>query len=483
MFGRSGGHELFMLLHGATCFFAMLLCPLLTADSFLSERKEGTLPLLFLTPLSANDIVAGKFLSHLLRAGSLWLAALPVLLFPLLLGGVEARLALGMFLLESVLVVLSLVIGLAVSASAESTLGVVFTSYLVLGLLALFGGLPLVGALNSLPTVTDFPIAGLVMAGLAVLALLALFFWAAFGSAATQIRQCWRRTDYAAERPPAPDSHVVPAYQPTWYERAVQRRQRRGTPGETPKEQRPTAAFPENSQVLPVVAASRPRWIHRGRPALDWLWARRGLVPGLATVHAVLVGFLSLLTFGNEFRPGPGWGIATLQLLIACFPSAQALRRERQSGALELLLITPLRPKDFLLSHCRWIGQLCGPGAAIYAAFVVGTGVVTGKWHGLPALIWCVACLVALPVIGFWLSLLTRSIVVSLVALIVSTLILPFWTVGIIAFLLDLGDLEWLTPALVPVLVGLLAWPAWRWSLSWLRRRTFPGQRAAANSP
>ena len=62
--------------------------PLLAADCISHERREGTIGLLFLTPLKAREIVLSKGLVHGVRALSLWIAVLPVLTIAFLLGGV-----------------------------------------------------------------------------------------------------------------------------------------------------------------------------------------------------------------------------------------------------------------------------------------------------------------------------------------------------------------------------------------------------------
>src|SRR3954454_8357900 len=88
-FGPTLGGRLFGNLH-LTLFFAIwILVPLLTADCISRERREGTLGLLFMTPLKGTDIVVAKSLAHGLRAMSLWLAVLPVLAIPFILGGVS----------------------------------------------------------------------------------------------------------------------------------------------------------------------------------------------------------------------------------------------------------------------------------------------------------------------------------------------------------------------------------------------------------
>src|SRR2546425_5710202 len=88
-FGPALGSRLFASLHFTLFCAIWALVPLLTADCISRERREGTLGLLFLTRLRATDIVTAKSLAHGLRALTLWLAVLPVLTIPFLLGGVN----------------------------------------------------------------------------------------------------------------------------------------------------------------------------------------------------------------------------------------------------------------------------------------------------------------------------------------------------------------------------------------------------------
>ncbi|HEX7860587.1 MAG TPA: ABC transporter permease subunit [Verrucomicrobiae bacterium] len=72
-------------------FFAFLLCLAeglrKTADSISSERREGTLGLLFLSTLSGVDIVLGKLAAAAIRSLSTLLTFVPVLAVTLLVGG------------------------------------------------------------------------------------------------------------------------------------------------------------------------------------------------------------------------------------------------------------------------------------------------------------------------------------------------------------------------------------------------------------
>src|SRR5580658_138597 len=83
------GGELFSRLNCALLGSIWVLAPLLCADCISRERREGTVGLLFLTPLRARDVVLAKGLVHGLRAFCLLLTALPVITIAFLLGGVS----------------------------------------------------------------------------------------------------------------------------------------------------------------------------------------------------------------------------------------------------------------------------------------------------------------------------------------------------------------------------------------------------------
>src|ERR1041384_1472939 len=62
------GSEAFALVHSCVFFFIWIFVPTLTADCLAREKREDTLGLMFLTPLSAHSIVLGKSLVHFMRA-------------------------------------------------------------------------------------------------------------------------------------------------------------------------------------------------------------------------------------------------------------------------------------------------------------------------------------------------------------------------------------------------------------------------------
>jgi ABC-type transport system involved in multi-copper enzyme maturation permease subunit len=85
------GGVLFQTLGWMSLGAALVSGLFLTADCLSEEKREGTIGLLFLTDLRGYDVVAGKFISHSLRAFYGLLAIFPVLAMIMLMGGVTGR--------------------------------------------------------------------------------------------------------------------------------------------------------------------------------------------------------------------------------------------------------------------------------------------------------------------------------------------------------------------------------------------------------
>jgi len=113
------GAWLFASLHTLLLGLILLIVPALSADCIAREKREGTLGLLFLTPLSASGIVGGKALAQGLRAFTLWLAVLPILTIPFTTGGVTWFDAFSAVSLEFCATLLCLAAGLLASSLAR----------------------------------------------------------------------------------------------------------------------------------------------------------------------------------------------------------------------------------------------------------------------------------------------------------------------------------------------------------------------------
>ena len=79
---------IFAVLTGTAVLYALIAGVRDTADCLSSEKREGTLGLLFLTDLKGYDVVLGKLAAHSLNAFYSVAAVLPMLAIPLLMGGI-----------------------------------------------------------------------------------------------------------------------------------------------------------------------------------------------------------------------------------------------------------------------------------------------------------------------------------------------------------------------------------------------------------
>jgi ABC-type transport system involved in multi-copper enzyme maturation permease subunit len=126
------GQILFQAIGVIALAFSLLAGVFLTADCLSEEKREGTLGLLFLTDLKGYDVVLGKLIATSLHAFYGLLAVLPLLALPLLLGGVTVAefWRISVALLTTLFVSLSL--GMAVSAVSRDTRQAMAATLLVL---------------------------------------------------------------------------------------------------------------------------------------------------------------------------------------------------------------------------------------------------------------------------------------------------------------------------------------------------------------
>ncbi|HMO65779.1 MAG TPA: ABC transporter permease subunit, partial [Verrucomicrobiota bacterium] len=133
------GKELFVLLHGGMILLLGLLGPALTADAVSRERREGTLPLLWLCSLRPGDVLLGKLAAHGLLLFAAWLAAAPVLLVPLLLGGVSLEMIMLLLALEAGVGGVCLASGLLASTWSRHAERSLLSAYFIAGSVVALG--------------------------------------------------------------------------------------------------------------------------------------------------------------------------------------------------------------------------------------------------------------------------------------------------------------------------------------------------------
>src|SRR5262249_30752973 len=136
------GQMLFMGTSVLGFAFSLLAGVFLTADCLCSERREGTLGLLFLTDLRGFDVVLGKLVANSVTAAYALLAIVPMLGMPLLMGGTTLGEFGRMVLVLAVTLALSLAAGMLASALCEETRNAMLMSFGVMA--ALTGGITIV---------------------------------------------------------------------------------------------------------------------------------------------------------------------------------------------------------------------------------------------------------------------------------------------------------------------------------------------------
>jgi ABC-type transport system involved in multi-copper enzyme maturation permease subunit len=373
LFGGNGrGPWLFALMHTTICIVLSVICPLISADTFSRERREGTLGLLLLTPLRPVSIVWGKMSAHSIRAFALWLAMAPILVVPLLLGGVSRddflfafSLELGVVLgclagatIASVLVedsgratalavLLAMLVGEVFALLSFAGFGPFFVTNQpggarpdVLLITAILGpwllGTGLLengfsGMLGRNPAWMRTALTtalGLVMLG-SVLAT-----WLAFWFAARHVRR------FSAERVPTAQQ--------------VARRQFWLGARRNPRQKQLLRSRLQRNPVL---------WLYTCQPGMGldrWGWC--------LVILLVWLGMATTLGIENS-----NWGpvvftVPPLLVLAMAFAAAVSFRREMESGLLELLLVTPLPPAKLLKARVR----------SLYGAFLPSLAMSTG---------------------------------------------------------------------------------------------------------
>ena len=83
------GQTIFYSLSALAYLYVCIDGALLTSDSLSSEKREGTLGLLFLTDLKGYDIIAGKLVPYLSRSLYCLVAAFPASTLGFLFGGLS----------------------------------------------------------------------------------------------------------------------------------------------------------------------------------------------------------------------------------------------------------------------------------------------------------------------------------------------------------------------------------------------------------
>lgn len=474
---RSGG-ELFAYLHRTLFFAIWILVPLSAADCISRERREGTLGLLFLTPLKPTDIVIAKGLAHGLRALTLLVAVLPVVTIPFLLGGISWQQAVISALINFAAICWALAV--AIIASAFNRLGlraVVTAVVLAFGALLVFAvSLSLLVAsgrpqfLGRRLVADDTWIQGLVIAGVsprhwmdlfmvfpatqvihgvaqsAVFAVLVLA--AAVWLAARRIRSNWR------EEPP-------PAWVQAW----------------------------QKTFCTPVLWLSFFRWWMRrklNRNPIGWLeqrtwtgrlvtWSWLAVVVSLYSAALTDSNFFSNF---NVFQSFLGW------LLVGSIAASAAgsFRRERESGVLELLLVAPLTTNQIITGRLRGLWGQFLPAMVLLLWVYFYLGLQVNRTKDLEKVLSLGLAFLTVPIIGLYFSVRCRNFIAAFLLTLICGLALPWLCEFILNFFLWAYQLSWSVRNFRLVVCSAQLVLACIFSLKLHRRletRSFPLERTA----
>jgi ABC-type transport system involved in cytochrome c biogenesis permease component len=380
-----------------------------TADSLSEEKREGTLGLLFLTDLRGHDVVLGKCAATSLNSFYAVLGALPILALSLFLGGVTA----GEFWRMSLVLVnclfFAVAVGILISALSRDAGRAWAASFFLLAILI---ALPLV--IQQLARTAGWltPRFKLILFqagdGAAWLSPLTSFlhvngnqpgqFWGAL--IATHLI-AWTFLVIA--------SLVLPRI---WHERTSRSEKGR------------RFGKPASPEVLEKKAAERRRLLEK-HPVV-WLAGRQmyqRVAMWLIPIGAVVLMILSAIWAGE--MAVASWGAWPFQLafkLLVVFQATRFFVEARNSGALELLMVTPLSAEEIVrgqlmalqrifLGPALVLGLLPLPVAGLQFAFdfqAYAEAIMT-MISGLYQLVSFFSTLLALVCVGMWMALTLRK--------------------------------------------------------------------------
>ncbi len=335
------GQQMFVFLANMTFLYCAMAGVWATSDCLSEERRGETLGLLFLTNLKSFDVVLGKMVATSVQSVYAVLAVVPVLAIPLILGGVEFAEFVRVMLVLGVTLLVSLSMGVMVSSRSLNALKSGAGVFLLMLAFCGFGPLLVLifdGASGSGmdPVIrrwflSSSPAFALSLAYKSAYGAYSGSYWLSLliglGSsvgllclASRYVRENWQGADRKTEERGKADLD----------EGAMARVSRRKTP-----------AMDENPLLWLLSRRAKKRnWVFVGLGviALYWLWGS--------------------IVYKQDFYNEANYLFTAflMQLMLKCWVGAEAASRfgeDRRSGALELLLCTPIRVREILQGHSQ----------------------------------------------------------------------------------------------------------------------------------
>lgn len=361
---NSLGPHLFNSLSTAFITAILVIVSALTSDSISREKREGTLGLLFLTPLSDNELVIGKALIHLLRAIPIILAVAPIIGLPFLVGGISTN-ALFSLAADAVRAIL-IAIAAGIFSSVRNTAWIQSIVWAEISAVIAYG----------LTSLVITPI-GIIVAAFAL--------WLAVLDAGLNIKTF---AESGAEKPPL----WLRLISGSDFWRAAFHWDARKA-----RDQNPIAWLQEYN------------WTSR---LTKWGWC------------ILLFGAQVRMLFHVRRYIDYQLNLYILVALGIAFSAAASFRSERQTGALELLLVTPISAGKLIWGRLQGIWfHFLPPIAILTTVWIMGP-----QWISLPHryLFYLAGAYFCIPPIGFYVSLLTPNVLVGWLLTILFGLFLPY---------------------------------------------------------
>lgn len=489
-FQEPTGGMIFVGIHKVLLVLVWFVAPLLTADCLAREKREGTLGLLFLTPLKPGQVVLGKVLIHALRSGIFLVAAVPVMVLPVLMGGVAWMDALRLFFLQIAALLLALAAGvLASSWAADWWRTRLLALSMTLSASALFAGLYV----------------GLRLVWRVYNASESWTYGELFVAWVTQLQQwifrqlgwtpaavwSWRRTGVGATAVDVWLAVVMMGFcalltglAMLWATQLLRRSWANEVAG------LPVPAW-QRLLIRERFGTRSLRWARTRllqRNPVSWWFSRHWTVRTLSlSLCAAVIVVLSFTAPGPSALIPTYWIARGLSVGLALF-AAGGFYRERTQGVLEVWLVTPIKSGQILCGRAAALLRQWGPAWLAYALIagyfdywrysrvgnfeseflnpklIVFSQYTAFLWHGL-----------AVIAVGLYFSLRLRNFPLALVSTVLSTLgvrlavsegLQPVWIRWWDShYFLSLGP-KWTVPILgtlatdmlVQGLLGTLAW-------------------------
>jgi len=362
------GALLFQRMNLVILLTIFVLVPIMTADTIAREKREGTLGLLFLTPLKAREIVVGKCLIHGVRSLTLLVATVPMLALPVMMGGVSISQLLSTIAYDLSALCVALAAGICASVRQVEWFRAVAAALLMsFGLSFLYWTCARsVFSIASSPLIPFAGSAGWLLLG-------GLILWRFLETSATWLARNWSR-------------EITRSPEPQW-----------------------VAIFARSPICRAVFHWNKSRTLERNPVA----WLQERTWTGRLTKWGWLLTILAAIPVGGclgSWRMDfTSWlnGLTLLLVTGIAFTATSTFRNERSTGALELLLVTPLTAGQILR------GRLWGMVAHFLpATMLLGFFWFVPVWFAsrVPAATWLncwfsVSTLLTIPIVGFWFAL------------------------------------------------------------------------------